>query len=647
MHTWVGGAVCGLVLGVASPSFAGTSEQVPLGARAIALAGAYSAAADDGTALFWNPAGLAGIGHQELTVTHANLFDSGIKDDFAAFALPLSRNRTLAFDWYHSGFADNELDFGENRFDLAYAVKLPGPFSIGATAKYLRRDTNLDGATVPQAQGWGLGTDLGLLATPSEGWRFALVGQDLTSTRMNYSDGSSSVVFPRNIRAASAHSFGRWGLCTLDVDDRVHLGLEASPLNNVAVRGGAQRDLDGEESPTYSVGAGFKVAFIRTDYAYEIHPVLPATHHMSAAFEFNLNPSQIRIDRVEAQNLFASIYKSYAQEPAVVVSLTNLQDHALDVEMSVGIPGFTSKPVETPLHLAANATQQIPIALNVDQRVMRQGGDRSLHVQVTASYQSKRFPRTDRSVAKCIGYGPGTISWDGGAAPAAAFVTTQDPVVSNFALNASRVALADHSFLFNLPNLDRAAAAFDALQVLGISYQHDPIRPLPGQSIDTILYPRETFEKRIGDCDDTSVLVAALLGSLGVNSQFVVRRSPGHVFLLFDSGLSDVEHENLILPDDKYVRLGGRTWIPLETTAVGEGFASAWTRGALAYNEGHQKGVLSSPVDIGAAQARYLPAEPVHGALSAPLIEEPRLAKRFKEDVETFRQWRDAYLKSR
>ena len=48
----------------ASPSASlAVSQQVPIGARGIAMGGAFSSIADDATALFWNPAGLPRIGH--------------------------------------------------------------------------------------------------------------------------------------------------------------------------------------------------------------------------------------------------------------------------------------------------------------------------------------------------------------------------------------------------------------------------------------------------------------------------------------------------------------------------------------------------------------------------------------------------------
>src|SRR5436309_15296126 len=79
--TLVGAGLATCILtALASPSLAGPSLQVPIGPRAIAMGGAFSSISDDAEALYWNPAGLPWIGHQEITATHANLFGSDIKD---------------------------------------------------------------------------------------------------------------------------------------------------------------------------------------------------------------------------------------------------------------------------------------------------------------------------------------------------------------------------------------------------------------------------------------------------------------------------------------------------------------------------------------------------------------------------------------
>jgi hypothetical protein len=141
------------------------------------MGGAFSAVADDASAIFWNPAGLSQIGSQEVMATQADLYGIGIQDNFVAFALPVTTNQTAAVGWYRSAFDDDELGFGENRFDLSYAVRARSWLSVGGTVKYLTRATDLDGVDV--ASGSGRGLDLGLMATPWKGLRLGLVGQDV------------------------------------------------------------------------------------------------------------------------------------------------------------------------------------------------------------------------------------------------------------------------------------------------------------------------------------------------------------------------------------------------------------------------------------------------------------------------------------
>src|SRR5512134_3499970 len=80
-----------VMLGLADQAWAQTSEQVPIGPRAIAMGSAYTSLAQDASALFWNPAGLAGIEHQEIAASYADLYQSGVRDNVAAFVLPFSR----------------------------------------------------------------------------------------------------------------------------------------------------------------------------------------------------------------------------------------------------------------------------------------------------------------------------------------------------------------------------------------------------------------------------------------------------------------------------------------------------------------------------------------------------------------------------
>src|SRR5215207_2508059 len=68
------------------------------GARGLAMGSAQVASVDDGTAGYWNPAGLVGIkDHPQLNLMHAEYFAGIGKYDFASIAFPSSNNkRTFA-----------------------------------------------------------------------------------------------------------------------------------------------------------------------------------------------------------------------------------------------------------------------------------------------------------------------------------------------------------------------------------------------------------------------------------------------------------------------------------------------------------------------------------------------------------------------
>src|SRR5262245_27272227 len=64
------------------------------GARGLAMASAQIASVSDGTAGYWNPAGLVYVkDHPQLNLMHAEYFAGVGKYDYASIALPLKNNK--------------------------------------------------------------------------------------------------------------------------------------------------------------------------------------------------------------------------------------------------------------------------------------------------------------------------------------------------------------------------------------------------------------------------------------------------------------------------------------------------------------------------------------------------------------------------
>src|SRR5262249_35026964 len=154
---------------------------------------------------------------------HADLFGSGIKNDVASFVLPFSSSWAVASDWFHTGFNDGELGYGNNRFDLATGMKVHRGVSLGLNFKYLSSSTQLDDVAI--SEGGGAGADAGILWTPWARLRFGANLQDAFDTHLTDRNVPGSILaYGRSLRVGGAFRPLRQALVALDVDDRLHLG---------------------------------------------------------------------------------------------------------------------------------------------------------------------------------------------------------------------------------------------------------------------------------------------------------------------------------------------------------------------------------------------------------------------------------------
>jgi len=145
-----------------------------VGARAVAMGEAYSAAADEATALYWNPAALTRVRHRSATFMHAAYIDSSFFD-YGAFAQNLGARGAwgAGLQYFSAGSITQTDQSGAQTgaftpHDLAlsagYAYRM-GPdspldalegWSAGLSAKFIR-STILDSAQTAAA-------DIGVLS---------------------------------------------------------------------------------------------------------------------------------------------------------------------------------------------------------------------------------------------------------------------------------------------------------------------------------------------------------------------------------------------------------------------------------------------------------------------------------------------------
>jgi hypothetical protein len=290
-------AVTLVVLSYACVAFGADSHAAPylrmgVGARAMAMGGAFTAVADDATAAYWNPAGLVNIEHIEATFMYAANMNVDRNLNYFAYTHWLGRGG-LGISWLNAGMDDfterdaeghvtGSGDIGDNSINISYGLEA-GSLMLGATGKVLYQNILGESET-------GFGIDLGGMFDITDNVTAGLMIRDIGSQY-----GSVSV--PYNWRFAGAVRALDDGLIvSFDVDKvqdldkfQIHLGaefgMEVHPEYFTYFRAG----LNSVEDQAFTTGLGIAVPYVQFDYAYITEresEVLGSNHRVSLTARF-------------------------------------------------------------------------------------------------------------------------------------------------------------------------------------------------------------------------------------------------------------------------------------------------------------------------------------------------------------------------
>lgn len=155
--------------------------KVEAGARALAMGGCFSALANDASALYWNPAGIAQLNQMEVTFTHTQWI-ADISNGFAGFVFPLSSNNVFGLSFIYQTMDEMEqttidqpkgtglyFDAQDIAVCISYARPMTNYILFGLTAKMVHQSIWNESAL-------GFAVDLGLLLdTGIKGTKVAMV----------------------------------------------------------------------------------------------------------------------------------------------------------------------------------------------------------------------------------------------------------------------------------------------------------------------------------------------------------------------------------------------------------------------------------------------------------------------------------------
>jgi hypothetical protein len=320
--------------------YAGSFMETGGGARALGMGGAFTAVADDPSATFWNPAGLATVSDTEVMLMHSERFGDLIDRDFVSYIqpvnwallggdqsgvgisvirlgvddIPFTEHLTEQLDTDNDGIVDDTEILGildlqdEIRYKsdselallLSYGENL-GKWRVGANLKFIRQ-------SIGQYSSLGVGMDLGVIRPGI--WRNLDLGvkfQDLTTTYLHWSTGTNEVITPAVVPGlAWRQPLPEWNMdltlagsletrfdnrrtadqySTGSVSANSHLGLEIGFSGKVFLRGGYD---SGWSAENLTAGAGFRIDPLTIDYAYagDTLDIDEVTHRISLSVRF-------------------------------------------------------------------------------------------------------------------------------------------------------------------------------------------------------------------------------------------------------------------------------------------------------------------------------------------------------------------------
>lgn len=349
------------------------------------------------------------------------------------------------------------------------------------------------------------------------------------------------------------------------------------------------------------------------------------------SLEFKNNAPQLLLSDLNLQTVFSSAYKKYLNQPIGSVNLQNVSatDYG-NLKLSFQIKEYMDFPTTVDIvNLEGNETKKIDIKATFNNRILEVDEDTGVQVEVKLSYL-RDGQKDDITLTQPMTiYGKNALVW-GDPAMVGSFVTPKDDTLRDYVRQVVNEFQPEAGPLND--KLISAMAFFSSLTASGTNYIIDPNTPfteLRDDQIDYVQFPRETLRLKSGDCDDLSVLISAGLENLGIKTSFI--EVPGHLFLMFDTGISS-DDSGLISQNSSLLAIkDGNVWIPLEATMVDTSFTEAWAEGARKYHKALAEDNLGI-IDLRQAWKEYKPVTLRKANYSIALPESKRTHNLVKQE---------------
>ena len=356
-------------------------------------------------------------------------------------------------------------------------------------------------------------------------------------------------------------------------------------------------------SPSFSLGLGAGYDYYLTNNGNGIVPLLSA---VSGTLSFSLHPgassagadkSRLRILDPDFNRIFPVFYSYYNDNPLGNVNLRNEEKGGIEkLQLRFYVPQFMEAPKSSMVidRLEQGKSVEIPLFALFKDSLLEITEATVVTAEIQASYMYKGKEVSVSAPFSLQIQNRNEMTWDDDR-KAASFVTARDPAVLKFSRNISAAVRSAGSTAVN-EKLRTGMAILTALKLYGMEYIVDPKSSYielssAADTVDYLQFPSQTLDYQAGDCDDLSILYAALLESISTRAAFIT--VPGHIYVAFALDMDQNEAEQTFAGTRDFIFNEGDTWVPVEVTALQEGFLKAWSLGAKQWREASAAGTAA------------------------------------------------------
>jgi hypothetical protein len=242
-----------------------------VGARPLAMGGAFAGLADDANATYWNPAGLVQVKGTSSTYMHtSNNRESVNYQDYYALVHQFDRDTVIGVS--HIAF---NLAMGQSTIDnqdwywvsAGLRSKTMPALSLGINVRSVENSIPGHAASSDKA------LDLGLFYKEDDRWSFGLLIQDASQPK-TYVDGTARVQYRANWRPGCAFRPDKSSVLSFEIYDAgegsgkrsFRFGAEKVIGNTLALRVGYY-GLGDDDNDGFTFGAGISLKWLQADVA--------------------------------------------------------------------------------------------------------------------------------------------------------------------------------------------------------------------------------------------------------------------------------------------------------------------------------------------------------------------------------------------